>query len=148
MTLCDFSYIYRFSAFWLRSKCSICSYQLNLWYESYWALRDYQIFGTWWVVRACSPPAAGRPGIAPTSGIGPNPFGGCTKFTGANIYRHFIYQTTSWKYISMKTTCWQNNKVASPASPPNLSKRFYCQNRLLFKPSDEIFKCSFQMNIY
>ncbi len=25
---------YRFSAFWLRSKCSICSYQLNIWYES------------------------------------------------------------------------------------------------------------------
>ena len=24
---------YRFSAFWLRSKCSICSYQLNIWYE-------------------------------------------------------------------------------------------------------------------
>ena len=27
---------YRFSAFRLRSKCSICSYQLNLWYVSYW----------------------------------------------------------------------------------------------------------------
>ena len=25
--------LYRFSAFWLRSKCSICSYQLNVWYE-------------------------------------------------------------------------------------------------------------------
>ena len=25
---------YRFSAFWLRSKCSICSYQLNIWYPS------------------------------------------------------------------------------------------------------------------
>ena len=24
---------YRFLAFWLRSKCSICSYQLNIWYE-------------------------------------------------------------------------------------------------------------------
>ena len=23
---------HRFSAFWLRSKCSICSYQLNIWY--------------------------------------------------------------------------------------------------------------------
>ena len=23
---------YRFSTFWLRSKCSICSYQLNIWY--------------------------------------------------------------------------------------------------------------------
>ena len=26
---------YRFSAFWLRSKCSICSYQLNIWYEGH-----------------------------------------------------------------------------------------------------------------
>ena len=26
---------YRFSAFWLRSKCSICSYQLNIWYAPY-----------------------------------------------------------------------------------------------------------------
>ena len=26
-------FLYRFSAFWLRSKCSICSYQLNIWYE-------------------------------------------------------------------------------------------------------------------
>ena len=29
------SYRHRFSAFWLRSKCSICSYQLNIWYESH-----------------------------------------------------------------------------------------------------------------
>ena len=27
--------LYRFSAFWLRSKCSICSYQLNIWYGSH-----------------------------------------------------------------------------------------------------------------
>ena len=27
--------LYRFSAFWLRSKCSICSYQLNIWYEGH-----------------------------------------------------------------------------------------------------------------
>ena len=27
--------MYRFSAFWLRSKCSICSYQLNIWYEGH-----------------------------------------------------------------------------------------------------------------
>lgn len=27
--------IYRFSAFWLRSKCSICSYQLNIWYTGH-----------------------------------------------------------------------------------------------------------------
>ena len=27
--------LYRFSAFWLRSKCSICSYQLNIWYKGH-----------------------------------------------------------------------------------------------------------------
>ena len=27
---------HRFSAFWLRSKCSICSYQLNIWYVVHW----------------------------------------------------------------------------------------------------------------
>ena len=27
--------LHRFSAFWLRSKCSICSYQLNIWYENH-----------------------------------------------------------------------------------------------------------------
>ena len=27
--------VHRFSAFWLRSKCSICSYQLNIWYEDH-----------------------------------------------------------------------------------------------------------------
>ncbi len=26
---------HRFSAFWLRSMCSICSYQLNIWYEDH-----------------------------------------------------------------------------------------------------------------
>jgi len=30
-----FIHHYRFSAFWLRSKCSICSYQLNIWCESH-----------------------------------------------------------------------------------------------------------------
>ena len=27
--------LHRFSAFWLRSKCSICSYQLNIWYGNH-----------------------------------------------------------------------------------------------------------------
>jgi hypothetical protein len=60
-----------------------------------------------------------------------------------NEYRHFSYRTT---FLSRNALLTKNNVVS--ASHPNLSKRFYCQNRLLFKPSDEIFKCSFQMNIY
>jgi hypothetical protein len=55
-------------------------------------------------VRACSPPAAGRPGIAPTSGIGPNPFGGCTKFTGVWIY---IYITLATKQRAENTVRWK-----------------------------------------
>ena len=47
---------YRFSAFWLRSKCSICSYQLNIWYASYMEARILNWF--------LDP--GGRPGLART----------------------------------------------------------------------------------
>ena len=56
---------YRFSAFWLRSKCSICSYQLNIWYGLHsrsrilnWFLSDRP---QGW---ACSPGSVGCRGIA------------------------------------------------------------------------------------
>ena len=56
---------YRFSAFWLRSKCSICSYQLNIWYDPHVGstilncfLEDDEVLG------ACSTFVADRPGIA------------------------------------------------------------------------------------
>ena len=57
--------LYRFSAFWLRSKCSICSYQLNIWYVAHWATTILN-----WFLElgeesgACSAFATGRPGIA------------------------------------------------------------------------------------
>ena len=57
--------LYRFSAFWLRSKCSICSYQLNIWYDPHVGstilncfLEDDEVLG------ACSTFVADRPGIA------------------------------------------------------------------------------------
>ena len=56
---------YRFSAFWLRSKCSICSYQLNIWYVPHWGTTILN-----WFLElgqdsgACSDLAAGWPGIA------------------------------------------------------------------------------------
>ena len=56
---------YRFSAFWLRSKCSICSYQLNIWYVAHWAttiLNWFLELGE--VSGACSAFATGWPGIA------------------------------------------------------------------------------------
>ena len=56
---------YRFSAFWLRSKCSICSYQLNIWYGLHSRSRILNWFLTDWAYGwACSPGPAGRHGIA------------------------------------------------------------------------------------
>ena len=54
-----------FSAFWLRSKCSICSYQLNIWYVLYWRtsiLNWFLDLGE--VSGACSAFAMGWPGSA------------------------------------------------------------------------------------
>ena len=51
------SFSYRFSAFWLRSKCSICSYQLNIWYEVHVASSILNSFlqgdWTWSLLRFC-----------------------------------------------------------------------------------------------
>ena len=67
---------YRFSAFWLRSKCSICSYQLNIWYAPYpgasilnWFLNLGEVSG------ACSTFATGWPGIAVPPGSAHFPLG-------------------------------------------------------------------------
>lgn len=61
---------YRFSAFWLRSKCSICSYQLNIWYVAHWVttiLNWFLVLGG--MPGACSALATGRPGIAVLPGM-------------------------------------------------------------------------------
>ena len=56
---------HRFSAFWLRSKCSICSYQLNIWYGLHSRSRILNWFLTDWVHGwACSPGPAGCHGLA------------------------------------------------------------------------------------
>ena len=67
---------HRFSAFWLRSKCSICSYQLNIWYAPYmgasilnWFLELDEVSG------ACSAFVTGRPGIAVPPGMAHHPIG-------------------------------------------------------------------------
>ena len=59
------SQTYRFSAFWLRSKCSICSYQLNIWYGLHSRSRILNWFLTDWIHGwACSPGPAGCHGLA------------------------------------------------------------------------------------
>ena len=76
--------LYRFSAFWLRSKCSICSYQLNIWYGPHWGpsilnwflqLRE--------VTGACSVLPAGSPGLAVLPGRAHPPL-------GENKHQHWI----------------------------------------------------------
>ena len=49
---------YRFSAFWLRSKCSICSYQLNIWYKDHVSFFDIKLIfvrglGFWSLLWPC-----------------------------------------------------------------------------------------------
>ena len=61
---------YRFSAFWLRSKCSICSYQLNIWYVAPIATSILNWFLVWGEMHgACSALATGRPGLAVLPGM-------------------------------------------------------------------------------
>ena len=56
---------YRFSAFWLRSKCSICSYQLNIWYGGHVPPSILNLFLSGdRVPGACSGSVTGWPGIA------------------------------------------------------------------------------------
>ena len=67
---------HRFSAFWLRSKCSICSYQLNIWYVPHWGtsiLNWFLILGE--MSGACSALTTGWPGIAVPPGTAQLPIG-------------------------------------------------------------------------
>ena len=56
---------YRFSAFWLRSKCSICSYQLNIWYVDHVSTSILiWFFQGEWLSEACFGSFTSWPGIA------------------------------------------------------------------------------------
>ena len=68
---------YRFSAFWLRSKCSICSYQLNIWYGPHCGSRILNWFlNRGGALSACTAPSKGRPGIAVPPRLAHHPLGG------------------------------------------------------------------------
>ena len=61
---------HRFSAFWLRSKCSICSYQLNIWYGPHCGSRILNWFlNRGGALSACTASSTGRPGIAVPPGL-------------------------------------------------------------------------------
>ena len=56
---------HRFSAFWLRSKCSICSYQLNIWYVDHVSTSILiWFFQGEWLSEACFGSFTSWPGIA------------------------------------------------------------------------------------
>ena len=92
---------YRFSAFWLRSKCSICSYQLNIWYVPHvgtsilnWFLQLGEMLG------ACTALATSWPGIAVPPGSAHSPFGekksNKWKNTPISVFSLFLF------FISLK----------------------------------------------
>ena len=59
------SFRHRFSAFWLRSKCSICSYQLNIWYVDHVSTSILiWFFQGEWLSEACFGSFMSWPGIA------------------------------------------------------------------------------------
>ena len=59
------SFRHRFSAFWLRSKCSICSYQLNIWYVDHVSTSILiWFFQGEWLSEACFGSFTSWPGIA------------------------------------------------------------------------------------
>ena len=99
---------HRFSAFWLRSKCSICSYQLNIWYGPQrgpsilnWFLRTGEKLG------ACSALATGRPGIAVPPGLAHFPQHGDTK---QNKYNEKIL-CPSKALFTLNNRFWMNERV-------------------------------------
>ena len=88
---------YRFSAFWLRSKCSICSYQLNIWYVTYMVTTILNWFlELGGMSEACLASAKGWPGIAVPPGTAQTPYG--------DLKSHFLlYHATTYCVVAQDT---------------------------------------------
>ena len=87
---------HRFSAFWLRSKCSICSYQLNIWYVPHWGTTILN----WFLelgedAGACSDFPTGWPGLAVPPGTAHSPRGVITN-----------KWNSPWLNQAKETYCW------------------------------------------
>ena len=99
-------FVYRFSAFWLRSKCSICSYQLNIWYVPHWGtsiLNWFLDIGE--MSGACSALATGWPGIAVLPGSAHSPPGEKNQTKKKLPYQtHFSENFAFWN-----VQCYQTN---------------------------------------
>ena len=100
---------HRFSAFWLRSKCSICSYQLNIWYGGHvppsilnWFLQGDEVQEL--------APALSRVGLAlqyrqdrPTSPLTPQDHHHCCQL---------VWQP-KWKFLSYCKTMKNSQKLSN-----------------------------------
>ena len=100
--------LYRFSAFWLRSKCSICSYQLNIWYDPHvgstilnWFLDHGEVLG------ACSTFAADRPGIAVPPGLVHSPRGEI--LNKINHFLNFSKNLDNSYMIRLRRRLWKHS---------------------------------------
>ena len=101
---------HRFSAFWLRSKCSICSYQLNIWYGSHVlpSILIWFLIGDW-DLELARISFAGRPGIAVPPGQASSPLNMESKVNHISIWYRvvrgyseiFFYPTYPKKYVSL-----------------------------------------------
>ena len=100
---------YRFSAFWLRSKCSICSYQLNIWYEGHrpssilnWFLAGDEVSVACYGFVACRPCIAVPQGFWHTS---PIIFLSQSKYWEHSPMHCRACRCEKWWVMALKTPC-------------------------------------------
>ena len=106
---------HRFSAFWLRSKCSICSYQLNIWYGPHWGpsiLNWFLQLGE--DAGACSDFSTGWPGLAVPPGAAHSPHRGKWKPILSNKPNKQLTPLTPHPYSSITAVCGQPQNIWIP----------------------------------
>ena len=117
---------YRFSAFWLRSKCSICSYQLNIWYGPHWGPTILNWFLNWGEdPGACFDFSTGRPGLAVPPGMAhsPHPWGNIPKLNCNIPKQNWNLHTCSFFCFSrciLEDTWMQLPRREQQAEPPKM----------------------------
>ena len=110
--------LYRFSAFWLRSKCSICSYQLNIWQGLLRRPRYQTDFSKGMRLKLCYL-VAGWPGIAVPSGSAQLP---------THTRRSSSSPSYHWRTISINTfkrSALFLQQTQYPEIPGGLSRGHY-----------------------
>ena len=97
---------YRFSAFWLRSKCSVCSYQLNIWYSPHRGLQYINlIFGVRRRQRGLLQSLHGSSLHCSTADFG-------SPFLKSNIVTLYPNTTAYWLKWTETVSYWVNMSIA------------------------------------